>query len=264
MTDYTIDFGFEGKAALWEDAQMVLLFASNAAAAEVETAPGPTALADASRYIELYEMQVGISPMDIGVYAEVIGGPDPIARACARSKAAVREGKTPVLVGGNRRVTEDGDTQPLITMWGTMGRPEVDESALFAGRQVVLVGVRAASYSAFQAIGAGDVAVVTPKAFKEDADSLGSVLEKIETPVHLSIDYDVLAPAVAQNRRSIEPGGFSWYELMSILASVFKGPGVSFIDITGTEQIQPRTAAASLGAQLITNLAGLVRTNKTP
>jgi arginase family enzyme len=260
-TTYAIDFGFEGRGASFEDAHVVLLFASNAAKKALETTSGPTAIADASRFIELFEMQVGVSPMDVGVYSEIVGGEDPIASTVTRSREVEAARKVPILVGGNRRVTEDRSKSPLVAMWGKLGRPEANESSLFEARHTVLVGVRAATSSAFTAM-SGDIAIVTPKAFLKSRDALSDIVEKIKTPVHLSIDLDVLAPGVVQNDRSLEPGGLSWYDLMDALQIVFEGPGVSLVDLTGTEAIRPRTPAACIGAQLILNVAGLIRAQR--
>jgi hypothetical protein len=262
MSDYTIDFGFEGRGVSFEEARVALLFAGNTLLKDLETAVGPTALADASRYIELFEMQVGVSPMDIGVYTEIIGGEDPSASAIIRSKAASAAGKTAIRVAGSRRIAEDGGREPLVARWGKIGRSEADEASLFHGRQTVLVGIRAATFDAFKAMG-GNIAVVTPKAFLGNKEALTDIIDKIKTPVHLSIDLDVLAPGVVQLARSVEPGGFSWYNLMDALEILFNGPGVSSVDITGTETISPRSPAACLGAQLIINIAGLIRARES-
>jgi arginase family enzyme len=263
MTAYSIDFGFEGRGVSWDDAKVALLLAGNAARDAMDSEPGPTALADASRYIELFEMQVGVSPMDVGVYTEVTGGKDPVASAAARAEEARRSGKFTIVVAGDRSISEHSGKAPLVALWGKLGRPEVDEETLFHSRKTILVGVRAATSTAFKVLG-GDVAIVTPRAFISNGESLKDVLDNIDQPVQLSIDLDVLSPAAAQNNRSVEPGGFSWYDLMDILNMVFAAPGVSGVDITGTGAIQPRTSAASIGAQLILNIAGLFNATLEP
>ena len=52
---FVFDFGFEAPSASWDDAFVTLFFASNASADDLSITPGPTAIADTSRYIELFE-----------------------------------------------------------------------------------------------------------------------------------------------------------------------------------------------------------------
>ncbi len=263
MTDfYTFDFGFEGRSVYWEDAAVAMLFASNVVEENFDTAAGPTAIADASRFIELYEMQVGVSPMDVGIYAEIMGGDDPVVSVRGRAEEAMAAGKIPIMVGGDRRIAKEDTGEPLIIVWGKLGRPEVDEAALFGERQTILVGVRAAASSAFKAL-KGDVTIVPPKVFNDDPEALSEFIGKVEFPVHLSVDLDVLSPCVVQYNRSVEPGGLSWYSLMELMEMIILGPGVSKVSIAGTREMQPRTPAAALGAQLLLNISGLIMAKKS-
>ena len=230
---FVFDFGFEGPGASWNDALVTVLFASNASSDDLATIPGPTAIADTSRYIELFELQVGLSALEMGLYAEIVGGEDPIVQAARRASEARARGKIPILVGSTRRVTEESCRDPLIALWGKVGRPESNESRLLNARQTVLVGVRSATSSAFQAL-TGNIAIITSKVFSMGQDILKNALGGISGPAHLSIDLDVLAPGVVQNDRSIEPGGFSWYDLMDVIELVVEGPGIAGVDITGT------------------------------
>ena len=149
---FAFNFGFEAPGVSWHDASVVLLFASSASNDDLATMPGPTAIADTSRYIELFEMQVGLTPREIGLYSEIVGGEDPIVQAAKRAKEARAKGKVPILVGNNRRITEASCRDPLVAFWGKVGRPESNESALLNARETVLVGVRSATSSAFQSL----------------------------------------------------------------------------------------------------------------
>jgi arginase family enzyme len=252
-----IDFGYEDSGASWTDAYLSLLFACRGEAGDIGRTAGPMAIADASRFIELFEMQVGLSPLDVGTYAEVVGGDDPIETAVARAAEARSRGMFPVIIGEDRRVTEKHCSDPLVALWGKVGRIETDETALLSRSPSVLGGVRAATANAFQAI-PQTVTILTARALADQRDIFRAALANLTDPVHLSIDLDVLAPAVAQTPRSLEPGGLGWYDLMDIIEMVFKGPGVVAADLIGTGTVNPRSPAALLGSQILLRVAGLL------
>jgi len=254
----TIDFGYSDTTASWNDAYLALLFAATADASEIGKASGPLAIADASRFVELFECQIGLSPLGVGTYAEAVGGEDPSAKAVERAAEARARGMFPVVIGDDRRVTDLGCRDPLVALWGKVGRIEVDEAAILSrSNTAILAGVRAATANAFQAI-PGNVTILTASALAQHKEFFKEALSRITDPVHLSIDFDVLAPAVAQTSRSLEPGGLAWYDLMDLIEIVFDGPGVAAVDLVGTAHVGPRTPAALLGSQVLLRVAGLL------
>jgi hypothetical protein len=253
-----IDFGYSDTSASWNDAYLALLFAAKEDPREIGKAPGPLAIADASRFVELFECQVGMSPLGIGTYAEAAGGADAAAQAVKRAAEARARGMFPVVIGDDRRVTDLGCRDPLVALWGKVGRIEVDETAILArSNPAILAGVRAATANAFQAI-PGNVTILTSSILAQHKGAFKDALARISDPVHLSIDLDVLSPAVAQTSRSLEPGGLAWYDLMDLIEMVFEGPGVAAVDLVGTALVAPRTPAALLGSQILLRVAGLL------
>ena len=253
-----IDFGYSDTSTSWDDAYLALLFAAAADASQIGKASGPLAIADASRFVELFECQVGLSPLGVGTYAEAVGGDNPVVAAVERAAEARSRGMFPVVIGDDRRVTDLGCRDPLVALWGKVGRIEVDEAGtLSRSNPAILGGVRAATANAFQAI-PGNVTILTASAICQHKEVFKDALSRISDPVHLSIDFDVLAPSVAQTSRSLEPGGLGWYDLMDLLEIVFDGPGVAAVDLVGTAQIAPRTPAALLGSQVLLRVAGLL------
>jgi len=254
----TLDFGYSKSTSSWLDAYLVLLFASKTPAQKIGKASGPMAIADASRFVELFEMQVGLSPLDIGTYAELVGGDDPVTDAAKRASEARARGMFPIIIGEDRSTTEKYCQDPLVALWGKAGRVEANEAAVFSRNPTVLVGVRAATASAFQTIPAS-ATILTSTSFTAGKESFQEALVKIEDPVHLSIDLDVLSPAVAQTDRSLEPGGFSWYDLVDAIEMVFNSPaGVASVDLVGTTTVEARSPSALLGAQIVLKMAGLL------
>jgi agmatinase len=256
----SFDFGFEQKGAPWDKAKLALFFACQGKVEDIGNKPGPLAVADGSRFVELFEMQVGVSPLDVGTYAEIVGGIDPLTLAIQRAGAARAKGMLPVIVAEDRRATKGSGEAALVALWGKVGRKEADETAILSGRSTILAGVRAATSHAFQTI-PGNVTIITARGMGGEQQMFRQALDTCLEPVHLSIDLDVLAPSAAQTPRSIEPGGLSWYDLMDALELVFAGPGVLAVDLVGTAQVSPRTPASLSSAQILLKLAGLLAGN---
>jgi hypothetical protein len=258
MAPLIIDFGYSDTSTSWDDAYLALLFAASEDPSLIGKIPGPLAVADASRFVELFECQVGLSPLGVGTYAEAVGGENPANAAVRRAAEARTRGMFPVVIGDDRRVTDLGCRDPLVALWGKVGRIEIDETATLArSNPAILAGVRAATANAFQAI-PGNVTILTASVISQHKDVFKDAVSHITDPVHLSIDFDVLSPAVAQTSRSLEPGGLGWYDLMDLIEIVFDGPGVAAVDLVGTASVAPRTPAALLGSQILLRVAGML------
>jgi arginase family enzyme len=256
---FVFNFGFEQPGAPWNESYIAYLFAGDGREYDLGRLGGPMAVADATRYIELFEMQLGVSPGEVGVYAEMIGTANPEVAASKRAEEARSRGAFPILVGHDRRTTEACCEVPLVALWGKLGRSEADEASLLAASPSVLAGVRAATSNAFKTV-PSSATILPPRALVMRPDSMREAVSKLEGPVHLSIDLDVLSPAVAQCSRSVEPGGLGWYDLIDLMDIVFQGPGLCSVDLVGTGAIGPRTSAALLCAQILMRVGSLVAT----
>ncbi len=253
---FTIDFGFEEAGAPWDRAKMAILFVSRTEPTDLGRLPGPTAIADAARYVEMFELQSGITPGEVGTYAEVINQPDPLPAVAEQVVSAKNGGKLAVVVADDRRCTEHCCTENLVALWGKLGRAEADEGQLMENRSSVFAGVRAATSTAFKTI-PGSVTIITARRLNQEQQTLQTALQRMDQPVYLSIDVDVLSPGVAQTPRSLEPGGLSWYALVDAMTTVAHGPGIAAVELVGTQRINPRSPCAALCAQLLVKLAGV-------
>ncbi len=250
---YQFDFGFDSSCASWDDAKIAFLFAAMGGQGDFGVIPGPLAVADASRYAELYEIDGDFEPFDIGVYAELCGGSDSVESAASRFNEARSKGILPVVIGADRRVTQAVCDSTLVALWGKLGRQEADEKVICEKHRTFLTGARAATSSAIGAP-AGDVTLLTCQRMAASQNTMASALDKIEGPVHLSIDLDVLSPGVAKTHRSLEPGGLSWYGLIDAIDAVVSGPGIGSAELVGCKEVAPRSPGALLAAQILIKL----------
>jgi agmatinase len=235
---------------------IAFLFACLGEKSDLGESSGPLAIAHASQYVEYFEMQIGISPLEMGVHSRVLGSPSLSGTVWDTFTSADSDNALPIVVGEDRRITEQCCGPPLVALWGKMGREEADEFAILNANATVLAGVRAASSNAFKTL-PGEVTIISSHALRGEKTILEQALGELNDPVHLSIDFDVLSPGVAQTERSVEPGGLSWYDVMDIVDMVFQNPGLASVDLVGTKQIMPKSTPALIGAQILMHLAGL-------
>lgn len=254
---FEFDFAFDIKGAGWNEAYLALLFAAGGEPTDLGRVPGPLAIAHASRYVELFEMQVGASPMDAGMYCAAVGGENPLEEAAGKAKSAKTRGMIPIIIAEDRKMTRLACEAPLVALWGKVGRTETPEADLFAMNKTILTGVRAATSQAFKSIPA-DVTILTARGLGTDKSPFKASLAQLTDPVHLSIDLDVLTPGTAQNSRSLEPGGLSWYDLCDLIDLAVGGPGVASAELIGTRSVKPKTPSAVLCAQILLKLTGLL------
>jgi hypothetical protein len=253
---FEFDFGFETPSTSIDKAVIAFLFACPGEESDLGKASGPLAIAHASQYVEYFEMQLGLSPLEMGVHSRVLGGPSLPGTVWDALIPNDGSDALPIVIGEDRKITEQCCGPPLVALWGKMGRREADEFAILNTNAAVLTGVRTASANAFKAL-PGNVTIISSHAIHGDKTILEQALGELDSPVHLSIDFDVLSPGVAQTKRSVEPGGLSWYNMMDMIDMVFRNPGVTSVDLVGTKQIVPQSTPALIGAQLLMRLAGL-------
>lgn len=89
-------------------------------------------------------------------------------------------------------------------------------------------------------------------------------LNKLNKHVYISIDLDVLDPAVMAATANPEPGGLGWYQVLEILQAVNDKSTIVGFDVTGLCPIKynkaPNLLAAKLLAQLLTyRFAGTIK-----
>ncbi|MBN2804873.1 MAG: arginase family protein [Deltaproteobacteria bacterium] len=271
MTE-TVDFGYEKKTTTFDKAKIVILFACGHPFTETGQRSGPSAVFDGAKQIELYEMQIGTSPLNKGVCTLFMDGEEYLKDTLHFAKEAHSQKKFTIYVTDNRLISSKISGLPVVELFGKTGRDlsslnikdnnrktSDKESISSSKHPTITAGVRAATSGAFSDT-KRTVTIITAKNLKDDKAILKSSLKSIKTPVHLCIDIDVFSPGVIQNSRSIEPGGLDWYDVTEIMDIVAEGPGIASIDITGTEAVLPNSPAAVLCAQMVLRSTALFNT----
>jgi agmatinase len=235
---------------------------------------GPEALIEASRNLELYDIETNSEVYLKGIYTA-----DPIVAANStqmielsynRTKELLQEGKFVVAVGGEHTISygpikavaekyknltvlqfdAHTDLQPAYenNLWShasVMARvKELTEIA-----KIVAVGIRSMSKEELPYI---DAALTFFSHELDENDAwMNQVLDRLKGPIYVTFDLDVFDSSLMPSTGTPEPGGLFWSKALKILKRVFSEKDVVGIDVV---ELLPRAcdpAPDYLAAKLI-------------
>ncbi len=236
---------------------------------------GPHAIIEASRHLELYDIETGSEVYQRGIFTgKAIRASDPesmIKKVCDRVGTFLDDGKFVVAVGGEHSVslgvimayagfinnmsvlhldahsdmrdTYDGDRYSHACVMRRV--KETTEN-------IVSVGVRSMDYSEFGFLD-------TRKIFyAEDiyaSDSwMKKVTDRLSENVYITIDLDVFDPGIMPSTGTPEPGGLNWYQVTKLLKVVSmrkKIVGFDVVELCPSENKAPDFLAAKLIYKLL-------------
>nr|HPM42255.1 agmatinase [Candidatus Omnitrophota bacterium] len=249
------------------------------------TSNGPSALVDASRYLERYDDELNQETFKIGIHTAeplAVGGAsseDMVQLVSNQTGELLKAGKFPVILGGEHSVSVGAvkafkDAYPGISVLHLDAHSDMRDE-LFGSKlnhgcvarrisemcPVVQVGIRSMSKeekdflsspanTRVKTIGVYDI---LEKPFWKDmaADSLTE-------NVYITLDLDVLDPSLVPSTGTPEPGGIGWYELLDLLKNVAKTKKVVGFDIVELCPIQGNIAPDFLAAKLLYRLLGYI------
>ena len=204
---------------------------------------GPEAIITASYGLEDYDFELELDVSEIGIHTTGalephMAGPGPMTeRVRSTVENYLETGKTVGLLGGEHSITIGSvkahvDAYPGLSVLYLdahadlrdeyMGTPFGHASAARRAYEccpIVLAGVRSLCQEEHEFIRDNNVPV-----WYWDPDSHrslpNSVLDSLSDTVYVSVDLDVLDPALMPAVGTPEPGGMAWHQLVSLLGTV--------------------------------------------
>jgi agmatinase len=255
---------------------------------------GPQAIIDASRAVELYDIELNGEPVEIGVAtAEALAltnaGPEAALRELRRAYAAAADsGKFVIMLGGEHSLSG-----PPILEWAArlkrVGRRlsvlQLDahgdlrdsyEGTPFSHASVmrrivdqadlVQVGIRAISIEERRLMRRRADTITTIFGEEIQGGGGGSADEWIDRAlgalgddVYLTIDVDFFDPALVPSTGTPEPGGGQWHQALRLLRRVLVERNVVAADVVELAPIPGLVAPDFLVAKLVYKLIGYYR-----
>lgn len=249
-----------------------------------DTRRGPQAIIDASRYVELYDQELGRDPSEGGVYTFPAlelerGAADRAMAELERAFGLVLDaaaGRRVIMLGGEHSVSAPAILAHAARCDGCLAVLQLDahldlrdtfdgtpySHACAMGRVVdvvdlVSVGVRGIGAEEWRVVQERDnVAAFTGEAMAEDDGWMDHALEALGDPVYLTFDVDFFDPSLAPSTGTPEPGGGTWRQTTNFLRRVFAERRVVGADVVEHAPIPGLAAPDFLVAKLIYKIIG--------
>jgi len=241
---------------------------------------GPMAILEASTHMELFDEVLGTETARIGLHTldpleGVASGPEEmVAQIQAFAEPVVRADKFPVVIGGEHTVTIGAvravkEKYPRLSFLQLDAHADLREcyegtpfSHACVGRRLVelgplvQVGVRSLSLQENLYLKGAPVQCFFWHTLSETPDWAEKVCQALSEEVYVTIDLDVLDPAIMPAVGTPEPGGFDWKTLTQFLGLLAREKRVVGFDVVELTPIPGLIAPDFLAAKLIYRFMG--------
>lgn len=246
---------------------------------------GPEAMITASYSLEDYDFELELDVSEIGIHTTGaiephMAGPGPMTE---RIKSVVGDyltiGKTIGLLGGEHSITI-GSVQAHVEAYPDlsvlyldahadlrneyMGTPYGHASAARRAYEccpIALAGIRSMCQEEYDFIRENNIPV-----WYWDPNSLNSswegILDSLSGSVYVSVDLDVLDPALMPAVGTPEPGGLAWHQLVSLLGIVGESRRIVGFDVCELAPADGPPACSYTAAKLVYKLVAYACGNK--
>jgi agmatinase len=238
---------------------------------------GPGAIIEASVHMELYDIETGRDIYRIGIHTdqELEISPDPavmVDQVRTRVAAWLDLQKFVVTLGGEHSVSV-GAIQAHYHRYPGMSVLQLDahtdlrdqyEGSPFNHACVMArakelcpvthVGIR--SMDAAELSSAETGRIFYQEAIKDQTGWIDQVLETLHGKVYLTLDLDVLDPAIMPSTGTPEPGGMDWYSLLRLVREVAEKREIVGFDVVELCPNPINRAPDFLAAKLIYKILG--------
>jgi agmatinase len=239
---------------------------------------GPRAIIDASINLETYDHELDMEPALAGVFTHpepqvVVGNPaGMLERIEHQVEDVVSAGGFPIVLGGEHTVSLGAiralarhEKFAVVSLDAHADLRDTYQGSPFSHacflRRAMdygdcsAIGVR--SISREEAAFAGGAGVPILFAHQMVRGAVAD-LSALPEQVYVSIDVDVLDPSVMPSTGTPEPGGLSWYDLITVLESIIAGRRVVGFDVVELAPQPGNHAPDFTAAKLVYRMMGLV------
>ena len=246
------------------------------------TRSGPRAILEASRYIELWDQELGLDASTMGIHTlpaleltRAGAGPamEELEAAYARLLQLLGD-RFPVMLGGEHSVSAPAiravaareperlhvlQLDAHADLRGSYeGTPHSHASAMrrvLDVADVVGVGIRGISEEEVEVAQAtAGVTLLYADEMWEDDGWMDRALEALGDPVYITFDVDYFDPSLVPSTGTPEPGGGDWYRTLRFLRRVFQERRVVACDVVELAPLPGFAAPDFLVAKLVYKL----------
>jgi agmatinase len=251
------------------------------------TAEGPAAIIEASRYMEIYDEEIGGETAEIGIHTlaamECDREPEEMMAALRdKARELMNTGKFLCMLGGEHSITPPvvrafGEKFPKLSVLQIDAHADLrDEyegtrhSHACAMRRVlevcpaVQVGIRSLSAEEARVIPNLPTRIFYAKDIAGRTDWVDSAVDTLTEDVYLTIDIDGLDPSLVPSTGTPEPGGLMWYEVLTLIRTLAAKRNVVGMDLVELCRSPSSNASSFLSAKLIYKTLGYIFRKQIP
>ncbi len=247
---------------------------------------GPKAIIDASNHMELYDEELGKETYRVGISTcEPLDvtkkNPEDMLDVVSKAVSSeVDSQKYQVVVGGEHSISL-GVVKELVKKYPKLSVLQLDAHAdlrnsydgtpynhACVGRRIsemcplVQVGVRSISKEEVDFKKSLKVVTISDYEVKQEQEWYEKALDNLTDDVYLTIDLDVLDPAIMPSVGTPEPGGLNWHETIRFLRMISKEKRIVSFDLVELTPQSGNVAPDFLAAKLMYRIMGYVAESK--
>jgi agmatinase len=236
---------------------------------------GPEAMLEASANMELYDIETDSEPWLSGIVtvASLAGYATPedmVAAVKGTALELIEAGKTVVGLGGEHSVSigliqAHAARYPGLNVLQFDAHSDTRDQYEGSANNHACVMARAAEICPYVQVGirsmdAAEKKLLDPArtffghTFTAGDEEIAAVIEKLDGPVYVTIDLDVLDPAEMPSTGTPEPGGMSYLDLVKVLRAVCAARSVVGFDVVELLPNPGNKAPDFLAARLVYQL----------
>ncbi len=266
----------------WEGARVVVLPVAYDGTAEWHggARDGPQAIIGASRYLELYDIELDREICEAGIHTlpelepEMAGPESMVRRVYEVGRGLLEQGKTVLLLGGEHTLTLGmvrayREKYPALSVLHLDAHADLRDSYLGTGYSqatvmrrvhelcpIVPVGIRSLSGEERRFMAEAGISPFLARDLLSGKATSQQVVGSLSRDVYLTIDLDVLDPSIMPAVGTPEPGGIGWYQLLALLRDVAQARRVVGFDLVELCPAEGPAACAFLAAKLAYKMIG--------
>ena len=250
------------------------------------TKNGPHAILEASTHMELYDEELGKETYQAGIYTHqpipvTDKKPDDMLHMVSKKVASEMKPDTlMVTLGGEHSITL-GIVRELVKLYPDLSVLQLDAHAdlretyegtpynhACVGRRIselcplVQAGVRSMSKEGADFQRSSKVTTISDYEIKDNQNILKNAINALTDHVYLTIDLDVLDPAIMPSVGTPEPGGLNWMETIQFLKLLSVRKQIVSFDVVELCPQEGNIAPDFLAAKLIYRLMGYIAVSR--
>jgi len=247
---------------------------------------GPEAVIEASNHMELYDEELGKETYRVGISTgeplDVTDkSPEDMLNVVSKAVSSeIESQKYQVAVGGEHSISL-GVVRELVKKYPNLSVLQLDAHAdlrdsydgtpynhACVGRRIselcplVQVGVRSISKEEVDFKKSSKVVTISDHEVKQGQRWSEKVLDNLTDDVYLTLDLDVLDPAIMPAVGTPEPGGLNWHETIRFLRMISQKKRIVSFDMVELTPQPGNVAPDFLAAKLMYRIMGYVAESK--